>query len=186
MLTWEQGSKLLADQFQKLTPSFDAFKKSLDENPPQRVNGQAVFLTANPDVVPSTLVQNMKHNKIIHSDVAILHFKTQNVPRVPNFDKVKTKKLGGGFFQIIAHHGFMEEPKIDTILALAHEQGLNFKLEEASYYLGREKLSLGSDTVMNRWRSNLFIFMSRNSMDAASFFGIPPDQIIEVGVQMQL
>ena len=186
MLTWEQGRKILADQFQTLTPSFDAFKKSLDENPPQRVNGQAVFLTGNPDVVPSTLVQNLKHNKIIHSDVAILHFKTENVPRVPNFDKVKTEKLGGGFFQIIAHHGFMEEPKIDTILALAHEQGLNFKLEEASYYLGREKLSIGSDPAMSRWRSNLFIFLSRNSMDAASFFGIPPDQIIEVGVQLQL
>lgn len=186
MLTWEQGRKILADQFQTLTPSFDAFKKSLDQNPPHRVNGQAVFLTGNPDVVPSTLVQNLKHNKVIHSDVAILHFKTENVPRVPNFGKVKTEKLGGGFFQIIAHHGFMEEPKIDTILTLAHEQGLNFKLEEASYYLGREKLAIGSDPLMGRWRSNLFIFLSRNSMDAAAFFGIPPDRIIEVGVQLQL
>ena len=186
MLTWEQGRRILADQFKTFTPPFDVFKKSLDENPPHRVNGQAVFLTGNPDVVPATLVQNLKHNKIIHSDVAILHFKTENVPRVPNFDKVETEKLGGGFFQIIAHHGFMEEPKIDKILTFAHEQGLNFKLEDASYYLGREKLSISADPVMGRWRSNLFIFISRNSMDAASFFGIPPDQIIEVGVQLQL
>jgi KUP system potassium uptake protein len=186
MLTWEQGRRILAAQIQTLTPSFDAFKKSLDENPPQRVNGQAIFLTGSPGVVPSALVQNLKHNKIIHSDVAILHFKTENVPRVPNFDKVKSEKLGGGFFQIIAHHGFMEEPKIGMILALAHEQGLNLKLEEASYYLGREKLSISSDPAMSRWRSNLFIFLSRNSMDAASFFGIPPDQIIEVGAQLQL
>lgn len=186
MLTWEQGRRILADQFQTLTPSFDAFKKSLDKNPPQRVDGQAVFLTGNPDVVPSTLVKNFQHNKIIHSDVAILHFKTENVPRVPNFDKVEIEKLGGGFFQIIVHHGFMEQPKIDMILTLAHEQGLNFKLEEASYYLGREKLSIGPNPVMSRWRSNLFIFISRNSMDAASFFGIPRDRIIEVGVQLQL
>jgi KUP system potassium uptake protein len=186
MLTWEQGRKILAEQFQNLTPSFDVFKKSLDENPPYRVNGQAVFLTGNPDVVPSTLVQNLKHNRIIHSDVAFVHFKTENIPRVPNFDKVKVQKLGGGFFQIIAHYGFMEEPKIDMILTLANEQGLDFKLEEASYYLGREKLSIGSKPVMSQWRSNLFIFMSRNSMDAASFFGIPPNQIIEVGVQLQL
>ncbi|UCH19524.1 MAG: potassium transporter Kup [Deltaproteobacteria bacterium] len=186
MLTWEQGRRILADQIQTLTPSFDAFKKNLDENPPHRVNGQAVFLTGKPDVVPSTLVQNLRHNKIIHADVAILHFKTENVPRVPNFDKVETKKLGGGFFQITAHYGFIEEPKIEVMLELAHEQGLNFKLEEASYYLGREKLSIGSNPVMSRWRSNLFIFLSRNSMDAASFFGIPPDRIIEVGVQLQL
>ena len=130
--------------------------------------------------------KDIQANKIIHSDVAILHFKTENVPRVPNFEKVKTEKLGGGFFQIIAHYGFMEEPQISMILALAHEQGLNFILEKASYYLGREKLSIGSDPAMSRWRSNLYIFISRNSMDAASFFGIPPDQIIEVGVHMHL
>jgi KUP system potassium uptake protein len=80
----------------------------------------------------------------------------------------------------------MEEPKIDMILTLANEQGLNFKLEEASYYLGRERLFIGSDPVMSGWRSNLFIFLSRNSMDAALYFGIPPDQIIEVGVQLEL
>ena len=137
-------------------------------------------------MVPSTLVQNLRHNKIIHSDVAILHFKTENVPRVPNLEKVETEKIGGGFLQIIARQGFMEQPKIDTILTLAHEQGLNFKLEEASYYLGREKLSIGPDPVMRGWRSNLFIFLSRNSMDAASFFDIPPERIIEVGVQLQL
>ena len=159
MLTWKQGRKILADQTKTLTPMFDSFKKSLEKNPPQRVNGQAVFLTGNPDVVPSTLVQNLKHNKIIHSDVAILHFKTENVPRVPNFEKVETKKLGGGFFQIIAHHGFMEEPKINMILTLAHEQGSNFKLEEASYYLGREKLSISTDSVMGRVRSNFFNFL---------------------------
>ena len=186
MLTWEQGRDLLADQIQTLTPPFDVFKKNLNENPPHRVNGQAVFLTANPDVVPSALLQNLKHNRVIHSDVAIMHFKTENVPRVPNFEKVKTEKLGGGFFQIIAHHGFMEEPKIDMILSLAHEQGLNFKLEEASYYLGRQKLFIGRHPVMRRWRANLFIFLARNSMDAASFFGIPPNQIIEVGIHMQL
>jgi KUP system potassium uptake protein len=186
MLTWEQGRKILVDQIQTLTPSFDTFKKSLDENPPLRVAGQAVFLTGNPDVVPSTLVQNLRHNKIIHSEVAILHFKTKNIPRVSNFEKVQCEKLGEGFFQIIARHGFMEQPKIDIILTLAHEQGLNFKLKEASYYLGREKLSIGADPRMSRWRSNLFIFMSRNAMDAASFFGIPPDQIIEVGVHLQL
>jgi KUP system potassium uptake protein len=186
MLTWKQGRKILADQMRTLTPPFDTFKESLDENPPQRVNGQAVFLTGNLDVVPTTLVQNLKHNKILHSDVAFLHFKTENVPRVPNFEKVETEKLGGGFFRIIAHHGFMEEPKIDRILTLAHGQGLNFKLDDASYYLGREKLSTSADPVMGQFRSNLFIFMSRNSVDAASFFGLPPDRIIEVGVQLQL
>ena len=72
------------------------------------------------------------------------------------------------------------------ILELAHEQGLNFKPEEASYYLGREKLFISSDPAMSRLRSNLFIFLSRNSMDAASFFGLPPNQIIEVGAQLQL
>jgi KUP system potassium uptake protein len=186
MLTWKQGRKILADQIRALTPSFNSFKKSLDENPPQRVNGQAVFLIGNLDVVPTTLVQNLKHNKILHSEVAFLHFKTEKVPRVPNFEKVEIDKLGGGFFRIIAHRGFMEEPKIDRILTLAREQGLNFKLEEISYFLGREKLSTSTDPVMGQFRSNLFVFMARNSVDAASFFGLPSGQVIEVGVQLQL
>jgi len=186
MLTWEEGRNILAGQLWNLSPSIDDFRKSLEVNPPQKVRGQAIFLTGNPDRVPQALVQNVNHNKILHSDIAILHFKTEDIPRVPNFEKIDAEKLLGGFYRITAHHGFMETPTMENILTLAREKGVEIKLEDASFFLGREKLIIGDKPKMGLWRSNLFLFLSKNSMDASSFFGIPSNQVIEVGVQFEL
>ena len=186
MLTWKRGREILANQIKNLTPAFNEFEKSLEGNPPQKISGQAIFLSANPDIVPAALMHNLKHNKILHSEIAFLHIKTEEIPRVPNLEKVAIEKLGGGFYRIVACYGFMEEPKIENILILSHEKGLEFKMESASFFLGREKLSIGKSPGMNRLRKNLFLFMSRNAMDPASYFDIPPDKIIEVGVQLQL
>ncbi len=186
MLTWKQGREILATQLRNLTPVFHQFKDALESNPPQKVSGQAIFLTGNPEVVPAALIHNLNHNKIIHSEIAFLHFRTEDVPRVPNFEKVETEKLGGGFYRIIAHYGFMEEPKIQNVLALSHEKGMEFTLENASFFLGREKLSTGNNPKMGRWRTGLFLFMSRNAMDASAFFNIPPNKMIEVGIHLEL
>jgi len=186
MLTWKQGRQILASRLRNLTPSFQKLKESLDSNPPHKVSGQAIFLTGNPDVAPAALIYNLNHNKIMHSEIAFLHFTTEDVPRVPNFEKVETEKLGGGFFRIIAHYGFMEEPKIQNVLALSHEKGMEFTLENASFFLGREKLFMGDRPKMGRWRTGLFLFMSRNAMDASAFFNIPPDKMIEVGIPLEL
>ena len=186
MLTWKQGREILANQIKNLTPAFKEFEKSLESNPPQKISGQAIFLSANPDIVPAALIHNLNHNKILHSEIAFLHIKSEEIPRVPNLEKAAVEKLGSGFYRIIAHYGFMEEPKIGNILVLAHEKGLEFKMESASFFLGREKLSIGKSAKMSRLRKSLFGFMSRNAMDPASFFDIPPDKVIEVGVQLQL
>ncbi len=186
MLTWKQGRAILADQIKRLTPTFGEFKKTLEKNPPQKIRGQAIFLSGNRSVVPAALVHNLTHNKILHSEIVFLHFKTEDIPRIPSLDKIEVEKLGGGFYRIDARYGFMEEPKYGTILTLLHEKGLEFKIENASLFLGRERLFVGKDPKMSRWRSNLFLFMSRNAMDAASFFSIPSDQVIEIGIELEL
>ncbi|PIY23705.1 MAG: potassium transporter Kup [Deltaproteobacteria bacterium CG_4_10_14_3_um_filter_60_8] len=186
MLTWEKGREILADERKIIVPTLAEFRERLQKDPPQRVSGQAIFLSGRPNVVPVTLVHNLKHNKILHNEVAILHFRTEDLPRIPNLEKMEIEKLGGGFYQIIVHHGFMEEPKIDKVFALLRDKGIDLKMDSASFYLGRERLSVGAHPRMSRWRSNLFLFMSRNAMDAASFFDVPPSQIIEVGVQLEL
>lgn len=186
MLTWAKGRKILSDQLLKLSPSIDDFKKSLEVNPPHEVKGQAVFLAGNPHRVPQSLVQNLNHNKILHSDIAILHFKTEDIPRVPSFEKIEAEKILNGFYKITAHHGFMETPAMETILALAREKGVEIKSENTSFFLGREKLVIGDKPKMGVWRSRLFLFLSKNSMDAGSFFHIPSNQVMEVGVQLEL
>jgi KUP system potassium uptake protein len=186
MMTWEKGRKILAGQLAGVSPAVDDFRQRIEEEQPHRVRGQAIYLAANPDRIPQALVQNLNHNKILHTEIMILNFKTDDIPRVPNFDKVEEEKLFGGVYRIVSHHGYMEAARIDTVLSLVREQGIDFKGEEASFFLGREKLVIGEKPRMHRWRSNLFLFMSTNAMDAGSFFGIPSDQVIEVGVQFEL
>jgi KUP system potassium uptake protein len=186
MTTWRRGREILAGQMRDLTPTFDEFKASLEASPPQRVRGQAIFLTGNPDNVPAALLHNLAHNKVLHSEVAFLHFVIEDVPRVPNNLKVEAEKLGSGFYRITARYGFMEEPKIQNVLSLAREKGLELREDELSYFVGQERLLFGDRPKMNRWAARLFRILSRNALDAAEFFNIPSDQVIEVGVQVRL
>jgi len=184
MVTWEDGREILRNKIRGLTPKLEKFKEILAKDQVQRIKGVAVFLTGNHDLVPAALMQNMKHNNILHSEVIFLTVGTEEIPRVSNFEKIEVEKLGAGIHRIIAHYGFMEQPNIDTIFALSRDKGLKLEMKDASFFLGREKLGISNIPKMSRWRSNLFIFLSKNSLDASSYFGIPSKQVIEVGVQL--
>ena len=186
MMTWKKGRKILAAQLTDRAIALDDFRQRIEAEQPHRVRGQAIYLATSPNRVPQALVQNLNHNKILHTDIMILHFATEDIPRVPNFEKIEEEKLFGGVYRIIAHHGYMEGPRIDTVLSLIREKGIDIKAENTSFFLGREKLVVGEEPHMRRWRSNLFLFMSKNAMDAGAFFGIPSDRVIEVGVQLDL
>ena len=186
MITWKQGRELLWSRLRRRTLSLDKFLQSIAHDPPLRVDGQAVFLTGNPDVVPVALMHNLKHNKVMHNQIAFLNFRTREVPRVPNNEKVEVEKLGSGFYRIVAWYGFMEEPKIKNIFSLAREKGLDFDPDKVSYFLGREKLTISDSPGMWRWRIKLFSFMSRNAMEAADFFNLPGSKIVELGVTLEI
>ncbi len=186
MLTWKEGRKILGEQIMNLSPTVSSFQKKLTEDPPQKVSGTAIYLTGNPHRIPQAMIQNLTHNKIIHSEIFLLHFQTEDVPRVPNFEKVEVEKVMSGFHILNVHHGFMESPKIDTILSLVREKGIEIDMETTSFFLGREKLLMSDHPKMAKWRTNLFLFLSKNSRDASTYFGIPSDQVIEVGHQFEL
>ena len=186
MVTWKQGSAVLAEKTRALTTSLSDFLARVAEEQPQRIPGQAFFLARSHDLVPVAMVQNLRHNKILHTEVYFLNIRTEEIPRVPNFEKIEVEKLGPGISRIIAHFGFMEEPDIFIIFSLCRGKGLDVDLEQASFFLGREKLTVGDRPAMGRWRSNLFLFLSRNAMDAVAFFRIPSDKVIEVGARLEL
>ena len=186
MSTWQDGREILRSKMAGLTPKLDHFEDMLAENPPQRIKGLAVFLTRTHDIVPAALLYNMKHNRILHSTVIFLNIRNEEIPRVPNLEKIESEKMGAGIYRIIAHYGFMEKPDINTIFALSRDKGVEIRMEDASFFLGREKLGISDKPEMCRWRSNLFIFLSKNSMDISSHFGIPQGQALEVGVQLDL
>ncbi len=186
MITWARGREILVDQLRRMMPPMRAFISSLSVVTASRIDSQAVFLTGNPHIVPVALAKNVKHNRIIHRRTVLLHFRVEEVPRVPNLNKVKVEKLGRGFYRMTLRFGFMEEAQLETAFALAREQGLDLDLKQITYYIGREKLIVGASGAMARWRANLFIFMSRNATDAASFFNLPPGQVVEIGVRLEL
>ena len=186
MTSWRRGRELLAGQLRASTLTLSEFQETIRVSSPSRVNGQAVFLTGNPEVAPAALVNNLKHNKILHSEIALLHFITEEIPRVPLEKKVSVDKLGSGFYKVVASFGFMEDPNIALVLTLMGEQSLDFTMENISFFLGREKIIPGKRLAMSVWRSKLFAFLSRNAQEAATYYNIPGDQVIEVGVRLEL
>jgi len=186
MSTWKRGREILVSRLPVGITDFKSLEEYLDDNPPQKTRGQAIYMTGRSDVVPPALIHNLKHNRVLHTTVVFLHIRTQNQPRVRNRDKVEIQKLGNGFFRVIANYGFMESPKMRNIVDLAREQGVDINLEDSSFFLGREKLVPAAKSTMARWRTRLFMFLSRNSMDPAVFYGIPTDRIVEVGIRLEL
>ncbi len=186
MLTWAKGRQILAGELRKMTPPVHRYIVDLASHPPNKIEGDGVFLTGSRNAVPVALAKNVKHNNVVHNRTILLHFRVEDVPRVPNLEKIQTEKLGGGFYRIVARYGFMEDPRLDNVLALAKAQDLDIDPRKASFYIGRESLVLAENSSMTRWRANLFVFMSRNSADATTFFSLPADRVIEVGVRLAI
>jgi KUP system potassium uptake protein len=186
MTIWKRERGHLAEHLKTATMTFEHFKKSILDDAPQRVNGQAVFLTGNPDAVPAALLHNLTHNKVLHAEVVILHIATEEIPRVPNDRKIELEKLGNGFFKVVAHYGFMENPNMANILSLVREKGLDLKPETISFFLGRLRLLVGPGTGPRRWPKRIFAFLARNAAEAAAYYGVPTEQVMEVGLQFRL
>ena len=186
MIVWSHGRTRLSEVFTSRAISIKDFMAGIEENPPKRIDGQAIFLSGKLDITPLALLHNLKHNKILHSDIVIMHFATERVPRVPNLQKIEINKLGKGFSLVTARFGFMESPNIKNILSLMNAQGLDFKMEKTSFFLGRERLLVDKKDRGQAWWKRLYIFMSKNSYDVASYYDIPTDKIIELGVQLKM
>jgi len=186
LTTWHKGRKILSAQLKDKAVTLDRFREMLDSMDAARVRGTALFLAGTRDLVPSALLHNLKHNRVVHQQVILLHFMTENVPRVPNSDKVELRRLGGGFNHVVIRYGFMEELSFDNLLALIDGQGLDVDPETVSVFMGRQRLVVGKTPGMARWRKHLFIRLSGVAQDAALFFRIPMEKVIEVGVPLEL
>ncbi len=186
MVTWQRGRLLLGMRQKEDSLPLDAFLADATQHKPLRVPGTAVFLTGNADVVPRTLLHNYKHNKILHSNIVLLRVVNEEVPRIPAGERVSVERLEAGFVRIVARYGFSEDPDLATLLGGLKIEELDLDPMKCTFFLGRETLILGSGRNMRPWRKHLFAFLSRNALDASKFFHLPPNRIIEVGVQIEL
>ncbi|MCU0660842.1 MAG: potassium transporter Kup [Myxococcota bacterium] len=186
MTTWKKGRMLLAARFATHTLPLKAFVDDLKVSKPHRVSGTAVFMTSTSRGTPNALMHHFKHNKVIHEQVVIVTITTDDVPEVPARTRVHHKDYGNGIYAVTAHYGFMEMPNMPRILNLCRKAGIPIRDEDTSFYLGRETLLPRRRPSMSRWRRDLFIFLSRNARTPSSFFGIPPNRVVEMGTQIEI
>jgi KUP system potassium uptake protein len=184
--TWEKGRSLLSRRLYSHVPLLTELIIQLEEHPPTRVKGSAVYMAGRPGFAPPALVHNLRHNRVLHEQNAVLTIVTESTPSVSRDEKLAVKYIGEGFYKVLARFGYLEEPNVPYVLALAREKGLDLDLDEVSFFLGRERVVPDRRPLMSSWRERLFAFMSHNALGATTFFHIPPDQVIEVGAQVKL
>jgi KUP system potassium uptake protein len=187
MTTWKRGREILAQRLKVGELPFEVFTESILRNPPLRVPGTAIFMYGNPSTTPPALLHNLKHNKVLHERVVLLTIRTEEIPHVPIAERIQVEDLQHGFFRITLCYGFMEDPNVPIALQLARAHGLEFKVMDTTYFLGRENLIATSRRRgMAVWREKLFAWMSKNSRAATSFFRLPPNRVVELGAQIEL
>jgi KUP system potassium uptake protein len=184
MTTWKKGRTLLGQNLASRMLPIELFLEDVDRHHPHRVAGTAVFMTSNPAGVPIVLLHHWKHNQVLHKTVVLLSILSEPIPEVPTRARVAVADLGRGFFQVTAHYGFMETPNVPQVMRRAAELGVPCQPERTSYFLGRETLLATGQTRMRPWRKTLFSFISRNSRSATHYFAIPPDRVVELGMQI--
>lgn len=186
MSTWKKGRRILAENLKRRSLSVEDFIQRLKDAPPLRVPGTAIYMSGDAWGVPVPLLHNLKHNKVLHERVALLTIKTIEVPFVNKKERVKIDIMGANFYRVIANYGFMETPKIKHILEACREQGIHFSIQDTTFVLGRETILPTGDPNLSIWRERLFALMSRNAERPSAFFKIPPNQVIEVGIQVEM
>lgn len=187
MLTWKRGRGALAKRMESQFAPVMSFVEGIQQDRPHRVPGTAVFMTGNARMVPPALRHHFEHNQILHRQVILLSILTEEVPFVPLKEAVEVFPRGEGFYEVIARFGYMQSPKVEKIFRLARLQaGLEVEEARTTYFLGRDILLTDGPERMLRWRKTLFSFLARNSLPATAYFGIPPNRVIEIGMQVVL
>lgn len=185
MLIWIKGARYLHTKAMAQSIPLVKMIKELEKNPPQRVEGTAVYLTSDPSYSPMALLQNLKHNKVLHELNIVLTVITTHYPKAPEHMRLIIEPLSNSIVRIFASYGFMEVPDIPKALALAKEQyGLDINVDEVSYFLGRRAIVSDPVNGLPKWQDNVFIALSKTASTATDFYCLPPDRVVELGVQL--
>jgi KUP system potassium uptake protein len=186
MKTWQDGRALLMKRVLRNLAPASIVVDEIKKGKILRVRGIGVFLSSSAEGLPLVLLHHLKHNKVLHETAVVLTVKFEEVPYIPAKERVNIVDLHGGFFRVILHYGFAESPDVrrDLSSALA-SRGIS-KQGDVSYYQSRELLLTGGPGKMARWRKSFFVILSRLARPATGYFHLPPRQVIELGIQLEL
>ena len=187
MITWKRGRRILAERIQAEARPLDEFLREAQGAGITRVPGTAIFMSGTASKTPPALRHNLEHNKVLHQQVIFVTVKTEQIPYVPEQQRLEVEHLGDGMYRAKVHYGFMEDPNIPAILAAGEGHALpRMDPADTTYFLGRETIISSQRQGMAVWREKLFALMSRNATTATAFFGIPHDRVVELGEQIEL
>jgi KUP system potassium uptake protein len=188
MTTWRRGREVMFARLNEASVPLAPFLKSLFKDPPHRVPGTAVFLTATPNATPAALLHNLNHNKVLHERIVFLTVETRNVPWVQFDERVLVERLGNGCWRVQVRYGFMNRPDVTRALELAGMLGLEFDPMQTSFFLSRQQLvpAPGGAGAMARWREHMFAAMARNAGNITDYFNIPANRVIELGSKVEI
>lgn len=186
MTTWRRGRDVLDSRADDESMPIEQFLNQ-EMTDVTRVSGTAIFMTSNTDMVPISLLHNLRHNKALHERVVFMRVVTKSVPRIPARDRLIVEGLAEGFYRITVCYGFFQDPDIPKALRLSKAFGLEFDLMTTSFFVGHETLVRTPDgTRMSPWRALLFSTMNRWTSRATDFFRIPPNRVVELGTQIRI
>ena len=185
MLTWMRGRQALALKLQKESIELVGLLESLERRQPARVAGAAVFMQTDIKFAPSALMHNLKHNRVLHDKLVFISVETVKQPRWEE-DRVSVKQGPLGAWMVEAKFGYMEQPDVPAALRACADKGLEIDPRQASYFLGRRVIKMSARSSMPFWQQRIFIMLANQAAKAVEFFRIPPDRVVELGMQLSI
>jgi len=186
MTTWNKGRGILAERIAEHTMPVEAFPQYVDAAQPVRVEGTAIYMVRNSAALPHAMLQNIRHNRVLHERVILLAMRTESAAYVSDEDRVHVETLAPGLYRVVARHGFAEDADVRAVLARLGSHGLKVDVAKSTFFLGRETLIATNRPGMAMWRERLFARLARNAQRATKFFRIPPERVCELGTQIEL
>jgi KUP system potassium uptake protein len=186
MSIWVKGSKYLYQKAQRNSIPLTDLVESLEREPLATAKGTAVFLTSDPAFAPIALLQNIKHNRVLHERNIVVSVITSNFAKVPDAQRILIQHISSNFTRVFVNYGYMEFPNIPRELVLAKSQGLEVNLEDVSYFLGRRAIVSDPSRGLPLWQDNIYISMLKSASAATDFYRLPPDRVVELGIRMTI
>ena len=186
MTTWKQGRAQLNNALRQDALDLSTFLDAVFVSPPARVDGTAVFLTAEPGNVPNALLHNLKHNKVLHQNNLFVTVRNHEVPWIPAGKRVEIEPLGHDCWQVIVHYGFKDDPNLPAALEQVRTRGCALDAMTTSYFLSRDIVIPTMGRGMAPWREKLFAQMHHNASAAAEFLNLPNNAVVELGSKIEI
>lgn len=188
MTTWIKGRGLLAEHMANRKVLFEELEEKLQDHELATVKGTAIYLTRTLHGVPPVLLHNLKHNHVLHEYIVVLTIVTLDEPYVEEARRVKIRSFGRdrNFYRVKLYYGFQQSQDVRRALSLSIEQGLQIDAKNVSFFVGSENITFKRNSKLPKWRQSLFLYLVHNASTAIEFFRIPVDQVMEIGVRVEL